>query len=245
LRAFRLGQCGHDTRHRGLERECLDSLTQPCDQQCLGIALRSLRAQLQLEAVLLQAAGLDRMGIVELGGLEIVLGALEVPFGNHVDAPGLFGALELAFGRGDLHTGQVAVLAALEDLAAHLDGLSREVGLDAVQRGAFPIELIGEGGALHDTEDVSRFHGVAGAHLIYDDSRRLRKQGGAHGGHHRAGRCHVAHERPARDRRGPHAIQRDHLFARQPGARAPDQRDQQQRGPDGEETVLAPQRLER
>ena len=82
------------------------------------------------------------MRVVELGGFEIVAGALEVALRNHVDAPGILGALELALGGGDLHLGEVGVLAALEDRAAHFDGLAVEGGLGARERGALALVFI-------------------------------------------------------------------------------------------------------
>ena len=144
LGPFDLRQRGDDAGHRGLERERIDALAQSRDLQRLRIARRALAAQLELQAVLLQAAGFDGVRVVELGGLEIVARALEVAFRNHVDVPGVLRALELAFGGGDRHLGEIAVLAALEDLAPHFDDLAVEGGVGAREAGAFPFVFIGQ-----------------------------------------------------------------------------------------------------
>ena len=163
---------------------------------------RALAAQLELQAVLLQAAGFDRVRVVELGGFEIVARALEVALRDHVDVPGVLGALEFALGGGDLHLGEVAVLAALEDRAPDFDGLAIEGGLGARQAGALALVFIGERGAVDRAEHVAGLDGVAGAHLIDDGAGRFGEQGGAHRRDHecrsRRRRARTVRARPRR-----------------------------------------------
>ena len=106
--------------------ERVDAFAQAGDLQRLGIPLRALAAQFELQAVLLEAAGLHGMRVVELGGFQVVARALEVALRDHMDVPGILGALELALRGGDLHLGEVGVLAALENRAPDFDGLAIE-----------------------------------------------------------------------------------------------------------------------
>jgi hypothetical protein len=166
--------------------------------------------------------------IVQLGGLELVPGALEVTLRDDMNAPGFLGALELAFGRSDLHLGQVAVLAALENLAAYFDGLAIEVRFHAGQRGALALVFIGEGGAFDHAQDIAGVDRVARTGLVDDNSRRFREQRGADRGDDRPGGGHVAHEGPALHHRGAQPVTRDGLLRGQPGAHAPHDGQQQQ-----------------
>ena len=210
--------------------------------ECLGIALRAQAAQLELQAVLLEAAGFHGVRVVELGGFEIVAGALEVALRNHVDAPGILGALELAFGGRDLHLGEVGVLAALEDRAPHFDGLAVERGVGARERRALLLVFIGERGALDRAQYVAGLDRVAGAHLIDDGAGRFGEQRGADRGNHRAGGGDVAYEGTTLDDGRAQAFARNHFLRRQPGARAPDDEQQQRRRDAGDDAVAAQER---
>jgi hypothetical protein len=174
------------------------------------------------------------MRVVELGGLEIVARALEVALRDHVDAPGVLRALELAFGRDDLHFRKIAVLAAFQYLAADFDGLAIESGIGAGEPGALAIEFVRERGARDDAEHIARLDHVTGAHLVDDRAGRFREQGRADGGHHEPRGGDVAHERAARDDGGAQTVARDHFLGRQPRTRAPDEQHQQyeRRAPD-------------
>jgi hypothetical protein len=171
--------------------------------------------------VLFEAGRCHGVRVIQLRRLEIVAGALEVALRDHVDAPGLLGAGELAFRRGDLHLGEIGVLAALQDRAPHLDGLAIEGGLGACERRALPLVFIHERGALDLAEHVAGLDRIPGAHLIDDGAGRLGEQRRAHRGDDEAGGRDVAHERSALDHRGAHALPRDHPLRRQPRARAP------------------------
>ena len=230
LGALGLAQRGDHAGDRRLQRECVHALAQAGDLQRLRIPLRALAAQFELQAVLLQAAGLHGMRVVELGGFEIVACALEVALRNHMDVPGVLGALELALGGGDLHLGEVGVLAALENRAPDFDGLAIERRLGARERGALAFIFIGERGALDRAQHIAGLDRVAGAHLIDDGARRFGEQRGAHRGDHDAGGGHVAHEGAALDDGRAQAVARNDFLRRQPGARAPDDEQQQRRG---------------
>ena len=76
LRAFLLRERRDDAGHGRLERERVDALA--CRRATLSDCasrVSALAAQLELQAVLLEAAGCDGVRVVELGGLEIVLRA--------------------------------------------------------------------------------------------------------------------------------------------------------------------------
>ena len=199
-------------------------------------------AQLELEAVLLETAGLRGVCVIELGGFEVVASTLEVALRNHVDAPGILRALELAFGGGDLDLGEVGVLAALEDLAPHFDGLAVERGIGARERRALLLVLIGERGALDRAQYVAGLDRVAGAHLIDDGAGCFGEQRGADGGNHGAGGRDVTYESTTLDDGRAEPFARYHLLGRQPGARAPDDEQQQRRRDAGDDSVAAQER---
>jgi len=150
--------------------------------------------------------------VVELRCLEVVLSAFVVAFGDHVDVPGVLRSLVLALGGGDVHLGEVRVLAALQHLAAHFDDLAVEGRVGADQGGAFALVFVEQGGAVDVAEHVARLDRVASAHLIDDGAGGLGEQRGTRRGHDQAGGGDVPYEGPALDHRDAQPFFRNDLL---------------------------------
>src|SRR6185312_13310092 len=103
-----------------------DTVLEARDHQRLAVALQALGAQVERQAVALQAGAVTRVRVVQLRGGDVVDGAPVVALGNDVLVPGPLRALQFALGGLDGDLRQVGLLLAGEDLAADLDLLAGE-----------------------------------------------------------------------------------------------------------------------
>ena len=86
-----------------------------------------------------------------------------------------------------------------QDLAADLDFLAGEGGVQAVERGALTLVFVAQGGAVERRERLAFGHRVARVHDVVDGAGRGCEQRGADCGDHGALRGDVANEVALRD----------------------------------------------
>jgi hypothetical protein len=80
---------------------------------------------------------------IQLRGLHFIDGTGVVPLADDALIPRPLRALQLTFRGVDRHLGKVGMLLAREDLPADLDLLTRELGIDAVERRLLALQLVG------------------------------------------------------------------------------------------------------
>ena len=85
--ALRDGERADDAVDRRLHAEIADAPLQILDDQPLPVALQATRAQLELQAFLLQAGGFDRVLVIHARGCGIVARLLEVALADEFLAP--------------------------------------------------------------------------------------------------------------------------------------------------------------
>ena len=158
------------------------------------------------------------MVIGKLCGLARILGGLEIALGDRALVKSPLRALVLALGGADLHVGEVGCFLGRKLLAADLDRLALQRGVEALERRALALEFILERGAHERREHLARLDGVARAHLVADVAGRDREKRRAHGRDDRSLRRDVANERAFGHRRDAKPLARDRVLGRAPAA---------------------------
>ena len=112
--------------------EVIDTSFETVDHQGLAIALEPAGAQVEHHAVALETGGFARMVEIQFRGGDFVFGMLIVALAHGVDVPGPLGPFHLALGGLDGHLRQIGLLLACQKLAADLDFLARQRGVQTV-----------------------------------------------------------------------------------------------------------------
>jgi len=177
---------------------------------------------------------------IQLRGLHFIDGTGVVPLADDALIPRPLRALQLTFRGVDRHLGKVGMLLAREDLPADLDLLTRELGIDAVERRLLALQLVGELRALEGREHLSFVYAVPGANLVAHGPRGDRKERWAHCSHHRALRRDITHEVTTGHRREAQAFAADHLSGAEPAFHGERQDEEQEAGGGRERCALPP-----
>src|SRR4029077_1644386 len=122
------------------------------DHERLAVALEALGAQVERQALALEAGGVARVLEIELRGGDVVDRALEVALADRLLIPRPLRALQFPLRRIDGDLGEIGLLLARHDLAADLDLLAGEGGVEAVERGALALVLAAEVRAVEGRE---------------------------------------------------------------------------------------------